>query len=116
MFYLTTQERKTIVFVLALLILGIGLDFFKKKTNRADLINYKLLEGRLFEKVDINRASFSEITTIPGVGEKLAYSIIAYRKSHGRFKNIEELKRVKGIKDRKLEKLKKYITIEDLNP
>jgi len=114
MFYLTTQERKTIIFILALLILGIGLDFFKKKTNRADLINYKLLEGRLFEKVDINRASFSELNTIPGVGEKVAYSIIAYRKSNGGFKNIEELKRIKGIKDRKLEKLKKYITIEDL--
>jgi len=113
MFYLTSQERKTIVFVLCLLILGIGLDFFKKKTNRTDLINYEVLEDRLFKKVDINKASISELTTIPGVGKKLAYSIVDFRKFNRGFRHIEELKKIRGIKDKKLKQLKKYITLED---
>lgn len=112
MLYLTSHERKTIVFILALLILGIGLDFFKKMTNRVNLVDYETLQEKFFDKVDINRASALEFSTIPGVGKKLAHSIVDYRKSHGDFKDIGELKRVKGIKDKKLKQLKKYIKLE----
>ena len=113
MLHLTSHERKTVIFVLGLLILGIGLDFFKKKTNRVNLIDFKTLEEQLFKKVDINKATTSELTTIPGVGEKLAYSIVSYRKSKGAFGDIEELKNIKGIKDKKLGQLRKYITLSD---
>ncbi|MFH1621751.1 MAG: helix-hairpin-helix domain-containing protein [Candidatus Omnitrophota bacterium] len=111
MFHLTSQEKKTVIFVLSLLILGIGLDFYKKKTNKANLVNFGALEEKLFDRVNINKASKSELTTIPGVGEKLAYSIIEYRNSNGDFKNIADLKNIKGIKDKKLEQIKKYITL-----
>ncbi|MDD5005075.1 MAG: helix-hairpin-helix domain-containing protein [Candidatus Omnitrophica bacterium] len=113
MFDLTSQEKKTIIFVLSLCILGIGLDFFRKKADRIDLVNYKALEEQLIKKSDINKAGFSELANIPGVGERLAYSIIDYRKAKGGFKNIEELKEIKGIKDKKLEQLKKYLTLEN---
>ena len=112
MFYLTSQERKTIIFIFCLLILGIGLDFFKKKTNRTKLVDYEVLEGRLFKRVDINRASVSELTTIPGVGRKLACSIVDFRKFNCGFTRIEELKKIRGIKDKKLEQIRKYITLE----
>ncbi len=112
MLHLTSQERKTIIFVLSLLIIGIGLDFFKKKTDRVNLVNFEVLEEQLFEKVNVNKAGFSQLTTIPGVGEKTAKSIIDYRKSNGEFKDIEELKRIRGIKDKKLEKLREYITVK----
>jgi competence ComEA-like helix-hairpin-helix protein len=110
MLYLTSQERKTIVFVLSLLILGIGLDFFKQKTGRANLINFPALEEKMFEKIDINKAGALEFATIPGVGEKLAEAIVEERKIKGDFEDIEDLKRVRGIKNKKLEQLKKYIT------
>jgi competence ComEA-like helix-hairpin-helix protein len=112
MLYLTSQERKTIVFVLSLLILGIGLDFFKQKTGRANLINFPALEEKMFEKIDINKAGALEFATIPGVGEKLAEAIVEERKIKGDFEDIEDLKRVRGIKNKKLEQLKKYITLE----
>jgi len=111
MFHLTSQERKTVVFVLSLLILGIGLDFYKKKTNRVNLVNFEALEEKLFDQVNINKASKSELTTIPGIGEKLAHSIIEYRNSNGNFKNMDDIKKIKGIKDKKLEQIKKYISL-----
>ncbi|MFC1709117.1 hypothetical protein ACFL2J_03535 [Candidatus Omnitrophota bacterium] len=46
MLHLTSHEKKTVVFILTLLVLGLGLDFYKKKTHRADLINFPELEGR----------------------------------------------------------------------
>lgn len=112
MLNLTSHEQKTIIFVLSLLILGMGLDFFKKVTNRDSLLDYETMEEKLFDKVDINKAKVLEFTSIPGVGEKLAQAIVDYRESNGKFKNIEDLKKIKGIKDKKLEKLKKYIKLE----
>lgn len=112
MLYLTSSERKTIIFILSLLILGIGLDFFKKKTNRVNLIDYESLEEKFFDRVDINKANVLELTSIPGVGEKLAQTIVDYRKSQGKFKDIEDLKKVRGIKNKKLEQLRKYIRLE----
>lgn len=112
MFHLTSQERKTVIFVLCLLVLGIGLDFINKNTNRANLINFRIPQEQLFDKVDINKATLSELMTIPNLGAGAAQAIIDYRQSQGCFKNIDELKEIKGIKDKKLEKLKKYITLE----
>lgn len=110
---LTSQERKVIICILCLLIAGMGVDYVKKKTHREGVINYEALKGELFEKVDINRAGFSQLTTIPNVGEKLAWAIINYRKEHGDFEEIAELKNIKGIKEKKLEKLRPYIKTRD---
>ncbi len=109
MIYLTSQERKAIIFILCLVVLGIGVDFIKKKTHRKSLINYEELQDRFFDKIDINRAKFSQLTSIPGVGETLARRIIDYRRAHGDFEDIEEVMNVRGIKKRKFEKLEKYI-------
>lgn len=112
MFHLTSQERKTVIFVLALLVLGIGLDFLNKKTNRANLVNFRISKEQLFDKVDINKATLSELMTIPNLGASAAQAVIDYRKSYSCFKNVGELKQVKGIKDKKLEQIKRYITVE----
>lgn len=47
--------------------------------------------------VDINTASYSILTYIAGLSEKLAKNIIEYREANGFFKNRTELKKVKGI-------------------
>ena len=110
---LTSQERKVIVFILCAVLVGNGFDFFKKKTQRKDLTSYEQLQCQLFDKVDVNRANFSQLTSIPSMGEKLARAIIGYRKDHGDFIDIEALKNIKGIKEKKLEQLKKYVFVGD---
>jgi len=62
-------------------------------------------------KVSINTGSIEELTTIPGIGESKAKTIIEYREEKGPFKSIEELMNVKGIGESTFEKLKSYITI-----
>jgi len=110
--YLTTQEKKTVVFVLALLILGIGLDFLHKYGQRDNFVNYQRIQERFSRKVDINKALLSELSSIPVLSEQLAKAIIDYRAFKGNFRSIEELKNIRGIKDKKLEQLRNYITIE----
>lgn len=62
--------------------------------------------------IDINRAGLDELMMIPGVGNILAANIISKRDEIGRFKKMDQLMDVKGIKEKKLTKLRKYFYIE----
>ena len=64
------------------------------------------------EKININKATKEELDTLPGIGESTAQKIIQYREEHGSFKNIEELKEVKGIGDAKYEEIKDLVDIK----
>lgn len=63
------------------------------------------------EKININTASKEELMKIPTVGETRAENIIAYRKKHGAFSEISDIKQVSGIKDGVFDKIKDYIVV-----
>ena len=60
---------------------------------------------------NLNSADTTAFDSLPGIGPAKAQAIIDYRNSHGGFKNISELKNVKGIGDATFEKLKSKVTI-----
>ena len=62
-------------------------------------------------KISLNKATKSELETLPGIGASKADLIIEYRSNNGSFKNIEELKNIKGIGEATFDKLKEFITI-----
>lgn len=62
--------------------------------------------------VDVNLAGFDDLRMIPGVGNKLAADIVALREKTGRFNRLEELTQIKGIKEKKMEKLRNYLYID----
>jgi len=62
-------------------------------------------------KININTASQSELETLNGIGKVLAERILQYRNDKGRFKTIEEIKKVSGIGDKKYEGIKDHITV-----
>jgi competence protein ComEA len=65
-----------------------------------------------FAKVNINTAKVDELATLPGIGPAKAEAIVKYRKDHGKFKKIEDLKEVKGIGDKLIEKIKPEATVK----
>lgn len=76
----------------------------KKTSVRERNVNYSRI-------VNINTAGTAELDTLPGIGPKTAEKIVAYRKSNGSFKTIEDIMKVKGIGPKKFEKMKGLITI-----
>jgi competence protein ComEA len=56
-----------------------------------------LLAGSLMAALDVNKATKTELMSISGIGEKKAEAILEYRKKHGNFKSIDDLKNVEGI-------------------
>ncbi len=49
------------------------------------------------ERVNINTASVTKLTTLRGIGPTLAQRIVAYRKANGPFTSVEGLLNVQGI-------------------
>ena len=64
------------------------------------------------EKININTANQTELETLSGIGPSTALKIINYKKEHGKFNNIEEIKNVPGIGESKFENIKEYICVE----
>ncbi len=63
-------------------------------------------------KININTATKEELANnLDGIGDVIAQSIVEYREQNGNFKNIEEIKNVPGIGDKKFDNIKDYIEI-----
>lgn len=76
-------------------------------TNDADYGNDAVTKT----KVNINTAGIDELTTLTGIGESRAKTIIAYRQNNGRFEAIEDIMLVNGIKQSIFDNIKEQITV-----
>ena len=63
--------------------------------------------------IDINRAEVWLLKTLPDIGDARAEAIVNYRTLNGRFRNINELTRVKDIGPAIFERVKALITVAD---
>ena len=61
--------------------------------------------------VDLNVANIKELQELPGVGAVTAQRIIDLRQKSGRFHRVEDLLAVRGISQKKLDAMRKYITV-----
>ncbi len=64
----------------------------------------------ILEKININKANFQTLLTIPGIQERQAASIVVYREANGLFLTLDELINVNHIGPATLEKIRPYLT------
>lgn len=67
-------------------------------------------------RIDINRATPSELELLPGIGPVMAQRIVETRQSlpGGTFRSLEDLTAIRGIKGKTLARLKPYLEPEGL--
>lgn len=66
------------------------------------------------DKVNINTATAKELTKVKGLNSAKAKAIVTYRKKHGDFKAVEDLKEVKGFKkmnEKVLKEIQDQVTV-----
>jgi competence ComEA-like helix-hairpin-helix protein len=61
--------------------------------------------------INLNSASSAELQQVPGIGPSTADKILQMRKSYGAFKSVDDLLAIKGIGPKRLEKMRKYLTV-----
>ena len=61
--------------------------------------------------LDLNVANLKELEEVPGIGPKTAQAIIDFRHKSGRFHRVEDLLAIKGISQRKLDKMRPYLKV-----
>lgn len=76
-------------------------------SNNDSKHNTSIIHG----KININTATAEELTLLPGIGDSIAKRIIEFRNNSGNFLTINDLLKVKGIGEKKLEQISDYISI-----
>ena len=108
---LNRQEKLFVLSLCAVLFVGAGLDVAVKKYPFLFSILNVMENEAVYPKVNINRANLAELIRIPYIGNYTAQEILTYRKSRGPFRSLEELKNVKGIKQKNFEKFRSYLSV-----
>ncbi len=113
MFSFTRQERMVVLCLMAIIATGACIDLvFKKYPELENIVN--LIEGdRLYTKLDLNKATRQELVAIPYIGEYTAQKILDYRRRHGKFTRLQQLKQVKGIREKNYQKFIRYLMVEE---
>lgn len=106
---LTPEERKIILFLISIGLIGLGIKFI---SINKPCIGEVIRADNLTVRMDINKASLQELSCAERISQKLAKKIIEYRRVHGPFDSIDELKEIKGIGEYRLRKLKDLFFVE----
>ena len=64
-------------------------------------------------RINPNQAGEEELKRLPGIGPVLAVRIIRYRQRFGPFQDVEELKKVDGIGEKRFERIRPWISVRE---
>lgn len=111
MLNLSKPERYFVLFVILAGILCSTFSYYQKISPAKHIKKIDIREPYLI--VNINTVTATELERLPGIGPLLASNIVDHRQNVGGFKRTEDLKAVRGIGDRKFEKIKDLISISE---
>jgi competence ComEA-like helix-hairpin-helix protein len=61
--------------------------------------------------VNLNTANSEQLQQVPGIGPATAGKILQMRKTYGPFKSVDDLLAIRGLGAKRLDKMRKYLTV-----
>lgn len=90
----------------------VGYEIWQYSTASKPYTADEIAQMEIDVPVNINTADIEGLKAIPGMNEKLALSVLAYREEHGGFSENRDLLHVKGIGEETYREIEPYITAE----
>jgi len=121
----TPDERRALLFVLVLTVLGTAVQVYQRlypasvttyavEIDSVTVLSDAILEDRPDSKlehgIDPNLAPAEDLELLPGVGPTLARAIVAFRRDHPPFARADDLLGVPGIGPKTLNRFRAYLT------
>lgn len=61
-------------------------------------------------KLNINEATPEQLSQLPGIGPTLSERIVTHRENYGKFKNADDLLKIKGMNKNIVDEIESYIS------
>jgi competence ComEA-like helix-hairpin-helix protein len=127
---LTASERNVLLFLSVTLLAGAGIRLFQKtfapdtkfdyrsqdstfaSLSREAVTEVEAEEQKVPSVLDLNNATKEQLMTLPGIGSVTADRIIQYRNDQGKFTSADQLASIKGLSEKKVNRLKPLISVQ----
>ena len=112
MLHLTKQERQVLLLVAAVFTVGSMTHYVLDRWPAIGKSVRFVDSEEIYPKLNVNTASLEELVRIPYIGEYTARQIIDYRQEKGLFTSLEEIKLVRGIKEKNFARFAGFLKIK----
>ncbi len=109
MFNFTPEERKAGLFLLGLMLCGIVLSNLIKVNGRVRAVVYPQAQ---LAKLNLNQVDLRRLQQTRCLPAGLAQQLLSYRDAQHGFTSWEEVRQIKGVGDKRLDKLQGIFLIE----
>lgn len=106
-FHLTKQEKQVLLLSVAVFTVGSMVHYALGRSATVQEAVFFVDSQDAYPKLNVNTASREELVRVPYIGEYTADQIINYRP----FSSLEEIKLLKGIKEKNFEKFSGFLKI-----
>lgn len=62
-------------------------------------------------RINLNTATERDLESLPGIGPEIARRIVEYRQQNGRFTSVDDLKKVSGIGEKTLNRIRQLLRV-----
>ncbi len=111
--WIERSDRRTIAILGVLAMIGMASAVALTSGRHGGLRELSHQRAVVRYQVQANRAGWIEYAMLPGIGEKTARAIVAWRSEHGPLVSVDQLEQVRGIGPLTMERVRPFLVIDE---
>lgn len=110
--WLTNRDQWLVVIVSVAVVISVGSKWRELRyVDRSEIVLERATDDIGYQ-IELNSATWVELTQLRGIGETYARRIVDNREVSGPFASVDDLQRVRGIGPKTVEKNRRWLRVE----